>query len=109
MTPIQAATKKWFEMEGWVSVIREGYGYSYRDPKGNGHEELPTIDANYFFSVVVGRMRGLGLIMDTHHWVDRFCEVRFTNIDRIIAKVSDESIVLAGLNAAIAAREEMGV
>lgn len=112
MTPIQEATKEWFEMEGWKT--HEEYPFcsidiTYKNPVTGMHEnELPVIDANYFFSEVVGKMRGLGLRIDITVWQDGFYDVTFIDIDQALAKCTKKSIIEAGLKAAIAARKELG-
>lgn len=122
MTPIQEASKEWFEMEGGPTKT-DLLGGAYFIADDGKH--YPVIDANYFFSEVVGRIYEL-LSARYGEWIQFkfsyihpnhidyiFCSIVFQNplggeiilIEDIKGKSPEE----AGLKAAIAARKELGV
>lgn len=119
MTPIQEATKEWFEMEGW----EEGPAGFWMEPTvqgGNYPKALPTIDANYLFAVVAERIKELmklkypyksGIVFN---YSGSICFANFyqvTNGDHWdhFPEASGKSEVEAGLKSALAARKELGV
>ena len=105
MTTIQDETRRWFESGGW----EEGPAgwIEPTDQGGNYPVELPTIDANYFFDKVVGRMNELHLNFEFTNYGGGIWVAKIP-VNESFVYGGEDSIVLAGLTAANNTRKEIG-